>query len=502
MKILVVDDQFVVRQLIRDELEAGGYEVFEASSGQDALIKLVQNPVDLITLDIAMPGMNGYTTCSRLRSERYRNFINNRKDRDLPVIFITAADSPKERQKGFDVGAIDYFVKPFKKGTILKAVNNILRPLNQHGDLLVAILYSDETMRVNLSNEIQKQGVHFECFNDIATAIEWMEQHHQRLGLILIDHHVETLPALEVLKATKENPLLMETPKLVFWDKEEAPNLIHFYAAGCNDSLQTPFIQEEVTQKISTLLNNFNNHKKRLEMLNQLKELDSLKDKFLSACSHDLRNPIGAIVGFSSLLLDEVENQEHQEFLTMIQQSCQEMTQMIDSLLSIDKVKSGKTEVQSSTINLQSELQEIVNKYISNNYKNLTYTLDFYLTNPIIQMDKGIFQRIINNLLSNATKFTPKLGVITISANTIDDIFFQLSIKDTGMGIPKDSLPLLFDEYSGIGRLGTEGETSVGLGMSITKTLISNLGGTISVESQENLGTEFSIILPLGIHNG
>ena len=126
MKILVVDDQFVVRQMIRDELEKGGYEVFEAASGQEALIKLVQNPVDLITLDVEMPGMDGYTTCSRLRSERYRKFVSIDKDKDLPIIFITSCDSPKERQRGFEVGAIEYFSKPFEPGTILRTVDQIL----------------------------------------------------------------------------------------------------------------------------------------------------------------------------------------------------------------------------------------------------------------------------------------------------------------------------------------------------------------------------------------
>ncbi|MCJ8344284.1 hybrid sensor histidine kinase/response regulator [bacterium] len=501
MKILVVDDQFVVRQLIRDELEAGGYEVFEAASGQEALIKLVQNPVDLVTLDVEMPGMDGYKTCARLRSDRYKRFISSNSKLDLPVIFVTSLDSPEERQKGFAVGALDYFSKPFAKGSILKAVDKILKPNQQYNDLFLSIIYNTENIRVNLSNLAIKQGIQFMAFKSFENSLRWMEQNHQSLGLILIENS-EDSPALGILQKMQKNPLLKQTPNIVFWNHQNIPNLLQLYKSGCSDSVQVPFLQEELSQKITLHLNHFGINKERSAMLSQLEVLDGLKDRFLDACSHDLRTPINSILGLTELLLEDIHEEEHQGFLKMIKSSCSQMSQMIESLLSISKIKSGTLEIHQKQLNLHNELQFIAKKYQRDNSKNLDYHLDFQLKNPMIITDLNSFHRIIDNLLSNATKFTPRSGKIEIQTNNLDDIFYQIHVKDSGIGIPKASLPYLFDEYSQIGRKGTEGEPSIGLGMSITKTLIDNLGGIISVESKEQVGTNFTVTLPLGGRNG
>ncbi|PCJ18030.1 MAG: hypothetical protein COB02_11930 [Candidatus Cloacimonadota bacterium] len=502
MKILIIDDQFVIRQMIRDELETGGYEVFEASSGQEALIKLVQNPVDLITLDVEMPGMDGYTTCSRLRSDRYKKFISNNKSVDVPVIFITSSDSPTERQKGFDVGAIEYFSKPFEKGSILKTVNKILKPKSTYQELQVAILYHNETMRIHLASIARKKGVQYKCFNSIDDSINWMKLNHNHLGLVMIEHHSQEMPALDAMQNIQKEKSIKQTPTMIFWQEEHTSELIHFYKAGCSDSIKTPFIAEEISQKIELQLNRFIINKEKHQILDQLKSLDQLKDNFLNACSHDLRTPINSILGLSELLAEDIHDKEQKHFLEIIKDSCMQMTQMIDSLLSIGKIKTGKLKVQLDEINIHSFLESTLKKYIRNNLKKIDYKLNLQLKNPTIIVDPFIFQRIIDNILSNSTKFTHKYGTIQINANTLDNLFYQIQVTDTGIGIPEKFLPKLFDEYANIGRNGTEGEPSIGLGMHITKTLVSSLGGQVFVESEEEVGTNFTLTLPLGGYNG
>ena len=134
LKILVVDDSKVIRQIIRKELEPGGYEVSEAKNGLEALTRLAgSSPPDLVTLDIEMPKLNGFDTCRKFRTDRYTRFFTHCPDNQMPVIFVTGNDTMKDRKRGFQLGAADFITKPFTKGVVLSAVNKVLKPQNSSG---------------------------------------------------------------------------------------------------------------------------------------------------------------------------------------------------------------------------------------------------------------------------------------------------------------------------------------------------------------------------------
>ena len=124
-KILVVDDSAMMRRMIRRELEAGGYTVFEAEDGIAALERAVELLPDLITLDVDMPRLDGFTTSKKLVGENYTKRFTHVPNNRIPVIFVTANDTLEGRQKGFEMGAVDFVSKPFVGGDIRKAVDQI-----------------------------------------------------------------------------------------------------------------------------------------------------------------------------------------------------------------------------------------------------------------------------------------------------------------------------------------------------------------------------------------
>ena len=113
-RILVVDDSPTVRRIIRNELAPHGFELVDAHDGPDAIIKLIEFDVDLVTLDIDMPGLDGFETCRRIRELEQRLG----RARNVPVIFVTALDTVAGRDKGFESGAKDFIVKPFVEGEL------------------------------------------------------------------------------------------------------------------------------------------------------------------------------------------------------------------------------------------------------------------------------------------------------------------------------------------------------------------------------------------------
>ncbi|MCH8156358.1 MAG: response regulator, partial [Nitrospinae bacterium] len=148
MKILVVDDSSTFRAIARKELEEeGGYEIIEAEDGEIALETLMSTPVNLVTMDVEMPGLNGYEVCKKIRSEEYSSKIIGSANNPLPLIFITGNDSLEERAKGFEAGAADFITKPFLSGELLASVDRLLKPENKFKGLTALVADDSQVVR-------------------------------------------------------------------------------------------------------------------------------------------------------------------------------------------------------------------------------------------------------------------------------------------------------------------------------------------------------------------
>ena len=232
---------------------------------------------------------------------------------------------------------------------------------------------------------------------------------------------------------------------------------------------------------------------------------NNAKRDFLSHMSHDIRTPMNAIIGMTSLAMRSIDTRETErtrDCLSKIDTSAKYLLELINNILDVSKIESGKLILQESMFSF-SEFIETIDIIVSPQAKDkgIIYTKNI---NPNLNSyyigDRVRLNQIITNLLSNSLKFTDKLGTISISADVIKSTlhhdFIQFIIKDTGIGINPNALKKLFEPFQQGDNIPMSSGGS-GLGLAITKSLVSLMNGTISVNSELNLGTEFIVNIPL-----
>lgn len=233
----------------------------------------------------------------------------------------------------------------------------------------------------------------------------------------------------------------------------------------------------------------------------RLKELDRLKSDFVSNVSHELRTPLTAIKGAVDLVLREVpgpltEKQVH--YLTRVRSNTQHLAGLINELLDLSKIESGKTEVRSSRVSLGGLVHEVM-ETLRPVAAEKDIVLEATIVEPsiLVWADRDKVNQVLLNLIGNAIKFTAIEGRVTISASTNGNESAQVSVSDTGPGIPFHERENIFNKFYQIAQAGEAKPRGTGLGLAICKALVELHGGRIWVESEMNRGSKFCFTLPL-----
>jgi PAS domain S-box-containing protein len=239
----------------------------------------------------------------------------------------------------------------------------------------------------------------------------------------------------------------------------------------------------------------------------ELKELDRTKDAFLSSVSHELRTPLTSIRSFSEILLqyDDGKPETREEFLTIINRESERLTRLIDDMMDLAKIEARKMEWNLQRLETEEVVRkaaEIVQGLLLE--KDLNLDIDVEPGLPPFEMDEDRILQVLSNLLGNAIKFTPPGGKIRIRAlreveegGPCAEDFLRLSVSDTGIGIPPEELPYVFDRFKQVGNPMTDKPKGTGLGLSICKEILSCLGGSIWAESVSGEGSTFHVVLPI-----
>ncbi|MBI5958217.1 MAG: hybrid sensor histidine kinase/response regulator [Chloroflexi bacterium] len=367
-RILMVDDAPSNLRLLADLLGSHGYEVSEAPSGPVALKMIQANLPHLILLDIFMPGMDGYQVCQQLKADE--------RTREIPVIFISALSDTDNIVKGFEVGGVDYIIKPFKFREVLARVENHLLLVQQRKEI--------EALRL---------------------------QDHQ-----------------------------------------------------------------------------------------SFEALNRMKDEFIRMATHDLRNPLNVILGYTEVVgrLDIAESHQpmRNDALQAIRQNIQKMRGLVTDILDVAQVETG-TGLTFSTLSLKTFLEKcLADFYIVAQQKQIKLIFNAPDSSTEITVDEHYMTRVVDNLVSNAIKYTPSGGEVTISA-CADIDYATIEITDTGIGIAEDDLMHLFDAFYRASHVQHEDIEGSGLGLAIVKTIVEKHSGLITVKSEPGKGSTFSIRLPL-----
>lgn len=230
-----------------------------------------------------------------------------------------------------------------------------------------------------------------------------------------------------------------------------------------------------------------------------LQSANATKDKFFSIIAHDLRSPLGSLMGLTRVMYEQMDHFsrfELKENAQMVFESVTNIYKLVQNLLDWSRIQRGVLKFTPALL----DLNEIINTAIQLNKGNsdskdicVLYTNQEF--DPVIA-DSNILTTILRNLLSNSIKFTPRGGDIKIDLKKLDDGNFEFSVQDNGVGISENRIDKLFKIEEKVSTVGTEGEPSTGLGLPLCKELVTLHGGEISVSSKENCGACFTFTIP------
>jgi two-component sensor histidine kinase len=232
----------------------------------------------------------------------------------------------------------------------------------------------------------------------------------------------------------------------------------------------------------------------------ELIELNELKNRFLGMAAHDLRNPIAAVKGLSGIMLEGYLGDladEQKEVLQKMDDACESMLALINDLLDVSAIESGKLTLDLEPVDLHEYLTEVyeTNKILARS-KSIEIKMELPEELPRVRMDKNRISQVINNLITNAIKFSHSKTTITLGARKENDTV-AIAVTDQGQGIPEEEISKVFSEFGRVSVQPTAGEKSTGLGLAIVKRMVEAHDGGISVTSEVGKGSTFEFTLPL-----
>ncbi|SKB16116.1 Putative Histidine kinase (fragment) [Planktothrix sp. PCC 11201] len=546
--ILVVDDTVDNLRLLDTFLSGCGYNVRLSRDGNFAIRSALEDPPDLILLDIMMPPPDGYEICSQLKAHE--------QTRNIPIIFISAKDQLSDKVQAFSVGGNDYITKPFELEEVEIRVKNQLKIsrlsqiLSQQNSLLKAENKIQERIRSSLNLEdilttaveevreflsVDRVLIYQILPNGNRSAItesvepgwpsikgqvfpeeifigEFQYYDYQEKFLLIEDiNQVTMTPALEnILRQLKVQAKLLVP---IVKDSSLWGFLIAHNCRGPRkwlhseiESIRHISIQLAIAVQQSTLFEQAKAEiieRKKAEAalkkaVNAADIANRAKSEFLANMSHELRTPLNAILGFAQLMNHDLSlKPDYQRYVEIINRAGSHLLELINDILEMSKIEAGRVTLNKTDFNLISFLNNLQNiLQIQALKKGLNLVFEIPPNIPqFVQTDEGKLRQVLINILGNALKFT-QMGSVTLRAklkpeNQADQSVIIFEIEDTGLGISSEEISHLFQAFAQT-ETGRKYHEGTGLGLAISRKFIQLMGGDITVQSVVNQGTIFT----------
>jgi len=332
-------------------------------------------------------------------------------------------------------------------------------------------------------------------------------------AVVLLDINMQGLDGVTVLKHLQDEGC--DTAVIMMSGHGSEELAVECMRNGAEDYISKPFALEDMLQRIERASMH---RRERIEK----RQLQQEKEDFILMLSHDMKNPLTAVIGSIDIIREGclgAVNEEQEEYLQSAIDSCNEVVTMIDNLLDIRKFEAGKIQIAVNNYNAHELIGKISNQFARPaRHDGIELSVDLEPGDSIIAVDRNAFTRVLGNLLGNALKFTPEGGSIDVSCRRIlgndertlnipdyapappglleGGCFIRLAVSDSGSGIPPDELGRIFDRYTQFPR-NTERELGgAGLGLTYCKLAVESFHGMIWAESKTGKGSEFVILLP------
>ncbi|MFV5695366.1 response regulator [Flavobacterium sp. LB3P122] len=529
VKILLVDDLpenlFALEVILSNE----NYSCVKANSGNEALkILLHQQDFAIILIDVQMPMMDGFETVELIRQIE--------KLKHVPIIFLTASmDNSIQISKGYQAGAVDYMIKPLSP-EILKAKVAIFVDLHKKNQEL--LVQAEQLKRLNTDLTAQKllseyslsliEASHDPLFaispegkitdmNNASVKVTGISR-KKLIGTDFFDYFTEPQKAREVYQKVFEKGSVTDSPLIlrhkkgklidvlfngsVYKDEREKVLGVVIVARDVSEQkkIATELIEARVFAEFATEIAEeakINAENATIIAKNAVKA----KQQFLSNMSHEIRTPMNAIIGFTKVLMRTDLTYKQKEYLNAIKISGDALIVLIDDILDLAKVDSGKMTFEKTPFKMKFSISAMLHLFETKiQEKNLKLVKEYDSKIPnVLVGDPVRLHQIILNLVSNAVKFTLK-GKITVSVDLLhendDTVILKFAVTDTGIGISNEKIETIFENFQQATNETSRLYGGTGLGLAIVKQLIEPQGGSISVKSTINEGSIFSFTLP------
>ena len=427
---------------------------------------------------------------------------------DMPVIFATGAGDEEIAIKAMKAGAYDYMIKDMERNYLkvlpqvveqavthkktkdaLKEYHNNLEALVQERTEQLAA--EKELLAVTLSSmtdgviavDAQKRII---LFNKVAEKLTgWSSEDTQTRMVDEILHIID-----DKSKKTVQSPIdkVLHSGNIKSGTDQDV--IIAKDGSKCPISVTAAPIRKEDETIIGVVM--------ILRDVTREREIDRMKTDFVSSVSHELRTPLTAIKAYAETLLRDpsMPEQTMHEFLTIIDEESDILKNLIESLLEISRIESGAVKFSREPVDISAVINQVLLglQHLAGK-KNIRLKTSISDDLGQLQGDEGKIQSMVMNLVNNAIKFTPENGEVSISVRR-EGHELIIMVSDTGIGIPKEALPKIFDRFYRVQQSG-KGIPGTGLGLAIVKEIVNMHNGRIEVESQPQQGTKFTIFLPL-----
>ncbi|CCH50496.1 hybrid sensor histidine kinase/response regulator [Pseudodesulfovibrio piezophilus] len=477
--ILIVEDSRAIygelKQFIESEL-AYSVDIVTTFDEAEEYFRHGEHDIFLAIVDLHLPGSPNGEIVDRVRKE------------GVPVLVFTSDISSETRERMQSKGIIDYIVKDSQAP---KNIVEYISRLGRNQAIQVLVVEDSDSFCKFLCGLLEKQMFQVTGVGDGLTAKELLVQPND-FAMVIIDYALPGMDGLELTKAIRETYTKKEMTIMGLSSIDDPMLSVQFIKNGANDFIAKPFEIEEFYCRV-------NHDVEMMDIMRAFRKADKVKNQFLGMAAHDLRSPINGIQGMSEMLLADVFgplNKEQREMLDFIHEANTHMNHLVNDLLDISVIESGKLHLLKAEGNLEEMIAQHLRIHsFAATKKTISIKHYFQGIEPFV-FDQRRVGQVIDNLMTNAIKFSPHRSQVEVYV-TRENNDVRVCVRDYGKGVPAGEEKLLFQSFQKTSVSPTAGESSTGLGLPIVKKIVEAHGGTVWVESEYEQGATFCFSLPV-----
>jgi PAS domain S-box-containing protein len=505
LRLLVVEDSDDDYEILLLELRRGGYDVTSECVRDSVQLNVaLERSWDLMTTDWLLPGFGGLQAILQLAERQL----------ELPCIVISGTPNEEAAVDALRAGALDFLSKD-KPLRFVPAIERALREAAERRARRAAevqLRLTEERYRANFELAPEAiitydldAGAIVDANTSMARLFGYTKEQFKAMALGGLspekqpDGRLSAVAAAEYLARARrgEHPVFEWVNRDAEGTEFPTESRLVLLPSTGHQLVRVSIVDLRERKRIEEI----RQRAIELELQNRrIQEANRLKSEFLANMSHELRTPLNAIIGFAELLFDgqvDPESPQHKEFLGDILTSGRHLLQLINDVLDLAKVEAGKLDFRPETIDLRKVLEEVISiTRTTAAGKRIHVAADLDASVTTVVLDPARFKQVAYNYLSNALKFTPDGGRVTVRVRADGDSAFRLEIEDTGVGIQPADLGRLFIEFQQLDAGASKRHQGTGLGLALTRRLVEAQGGSVGVRSTPGTGSVFYAILP------